>query len=76
MEYSVKKERKEGMKKRIFGILAALLLMVQVMPVMAAEGDNLSLDNKDFTFTDIDGGEVTTQSSGKPKLLVFFTPGC
>ena len=30
MEYSVKKERKEGMKKRIFGILAALLLMVQV----------------------------------------------
>ena len=64
------------MKKRIFGILAALLLMVQVMPVMAAEGDNLSLDNKAFTFTDIDGGEVTTQSSGRPKLFVFFNPGC
>ena len=64
------------MKRIILGFLAALLLMVQAMPVMAAEGDKLSLDNLSYTFTDIDGNEVTTQSSGKPKLLVFFRTGC
>lgn len=47
------------MKKRIFGILAALLLMVQVMPVMAEE-ESMSKDNLNYTFTDIEGNTVTT----------------
>lgn len=64
------------MKKRFFGILAALLLIVQVMPVAAAEGDTLSLDNLSYTFEDVEGNQVSLDSSGKPKLLVFFMTGC
>ncbi len=64
------------MKKKIFCLLSALLLMVQAMPVMAAEEDTMLVDNYLYTFTDIDGTEVTTQSSGKPKLVVFFMEGC
>ena len=66
------------MKKRFFGILVALLLIVQVMPVAAAEGDTLSLDNLSlpYSFDDIDGNPVSLDSSGKPKLLVFFMTGC
>lgn len=63
------------MKKRILGILAALLIMVQAMPVMAEE-ESISEDNLSYTFTDIDGVEVTTVSSGKPKLVVFFLRDC
>ncbi len=59
------------MKKRIFGILAALLLMVQVMPVMAEE-ESMSKDNLNYTFTDIEGNTVTTESNGIPKVIVFF----
>ncbi len=64
------------MKKSIFGILAALLLMVQAMPVMAATEETMSRDNLYVTYTDIEGNTVTTQSSGQPKLLVFFKVGC
>lgn len=67
--------KEEGMKKRFFGILAALLLIVQVMPVAAAE--ELPMENTiDMRFTDIDGNSVSTQGGGKPKLLVFFKVGC
>lgn len=64
------------MKKRFFGILVALLLIVQVMPVAAAEGDTLSLDNLSYTFEDVEGNQVSLDSSGKPKLLVFFKTDC
>ena len=64
------------MKKRFFGILAALLLIVQVMPVAAAEGDTLGLDNLSYSFEDVEGNQVSLDSSGKPKLLVFFMTGC
>lgn len=63
------------MKKRLFGILVALLLMVQAMPVAAA-GDTLSLDNLSYTFEDVEGNQVSLDSSGKPKLLVFFKTDC
>lgn len=68
--------KEEGMKKRFFGILAALLLIVQVMPVAAAEGDTLGLDNLSYSFEDVEGNQVSLDSSGKPKLLVFFMTGC
>lgn len=62
------------MRKRILGLLAAFLLIMPAMPVAAVE---VSQDNSiDYTFSDIDGGEITTQSEGKPKLLIFFKTGC
>lgn len=63
------------MKKRILGLLAAVLLTMPVMQVAAAE---VSQDNENInrTFSDIDGGEITTQSEGKPKLLIFFGKDC
>lgn len=62
------------MRKRILGLLAAFLL---IMPAMLVEAVEVSQDNSiDYTFSDIDGGEITTQSEGKPKLLIFFGTTC
>ncbi len=64
------------MKKKIFCLLSALLLMMQAMPIMAAEEDTMLVDNYLYTFTDIDGTEVTTQSNGKPKLVEIGRASC
>lgn len=63
------------MKKRILGLLVVLSLIIPVMPVAATE---VSQDNENVnrTFSDIDGGEITTQSEGRPKLLIFFGKDC
>lgn len=62
------------MRKRILGLLLALLLIMPAIPALAVE---VSVDNSvNYTFNDIDGGEITTQSEGKPKLLIFFKKGC
>lgn len=62
------------MKKKIIGLLAALMLAISVIPAAAAE---VSQDNNvDYTFDCIDGGQISTQSSGKPKLLIFFRTTC
>ena len=66
------------MKKRIFGILAALLLMVQVMPVMAEEIPE-GTDDFGYTFDGAnidDGGTMTTAADGKTKVTVLFKVGC
>lgn len=68
------KERKFLMKKRILGLLVAILLIVPFMSAIAA--DEVSCDNLNYTFTDIDGGDLPTKSEGKPKLLIFFMTGC
>lgn len=64
------------MKKRILCVLTALLLMIPSMSVMAAESSKLELDNLDYTFEGIDGGQISTQSNGKPRLLMFFNVTC
>ncbi len=66
------------MKKRIFGILAALLLMVQVMPVMAEEIPE-GTDDFGYTFDGAnidDGGTMTTAADGKTKVTVLFKVDC
>lgn len=62
------------MKKRILCVLTVLLLMIPSMSVMAAE--KLEQANLEYTFSNIDGGEITTKSEGKPKLIVFFMTSC
>lgn len=65
------------MKKKIVTILTALLLlMVPVIPAMAVEELPSGTSNIDANFFAIDGGMISTQSNGKPKLLVFFKVGC
>lgn len=63
------------MKKRIWIILAAFLFIMPSMPVAAA---GMSQENADKSgeFDCIDGGTVSTQSEGKPKVLVFFNTTC
>lgn len=62
------------MRKKILGLLAALMLTIPVLPVAAAE---MSEENTiSVNFTDIDGGTISTQSNGKPKLLIFFGVNC
>lgn len=63
------------MKKRILSLLLMLLLLLPAIPVEAAEVPE-GTANLDFSFTSIDGGSVSTQSSGKPKLIVFFMTQC
>lgn len=66
------------MKKRFLGILAALLLMVQVMPVMAQEMPE-GTDDFGYTFDGAnvdDGGTMTTVANGKTKVVVFFKVDC
>ena len=61
------------MKKKIVTILTALLLlMVPVIPAMAVEELPAGTSNIDANFFAIDGGMISTQSNGKPKLLIFF----
>lgn len=66
------------MKKRILGLLTALMLvlpMFPALPVAAAEVPE-GTENLSGTFDGIDGGTVSTQSEGKPKLVIFFKLGC
>lgn len=65
------------MKKKIVTILTALLLMiVPVIPAMAADQLPSGTENLDFSFTTIDGEQLSSQANGKPKLLVFFKVNC
>ena len=66
-------ERNNAMMKKILGLLAALL-MIPAIPATATEV--LQDNNVDYTFDCIDGGQISTQSSGKPKLLIFFRTTC
>lgn len=65
----------KGIKKGIGIIWAVFILAISVMPVSAA---GISQDNSGLygEFNCIDGGTLTTQSAGKPKILVFFTTTC
>lgn len=46
------------MRKRILGLLLAFLLIIPAIPALAVE---VSVDNSiNYTFNDIDGGEITT----------------
>lgn len=74
--YHTQKKGKDAMRKKILGLLAALMLTIPipVLPVAAAEMSEANTVNK--TFTDIDGGEISTQGGGKPKLLIFFKTDC
>jgi len=62
------------MKKVIRIMLVVFMLAIPMMSVAAAGiADNSTLYGE---FDCIDGGKVTTQSAGKPKILVFFTTTC
>ena len=63
------------MKKGISIILAVFMLIIPAMPVAAAE---VPTDNTKFNavFTSIDGETVTTQSEGRPKVIVYFKTTC
>lgn len=65
----------EKMRKRLLIMLAAIMLIIPAMSVSAA---GLSQDNSNLngTFDCIDGGTVSTQSGGKPKIIVFFKTTC
>lgn len=61
------------MKKGLLCIMAAMLLLLPALPAKAAEQVEVSEDNSgyDRTFTTLEGGEISTQSDGKDKVLIF-----
>lgn len=63
------------MKKRILGLLAAFMLLMPVLQVAAAEVPE-GTANLNYTFENIDGGEITTASNGKPKMVILFSHTC
>ena len=63
------------MKKKIFGLLAALMLVVPTLQVSAGELP-AGTSNLSYTFENVDGGEVTTTSDGKPKMVILFSHTC
>ncbi len=63
------------MKKRILGLLAAFILLMPVLQVAAAEVPE-GTENLSYTFENVDGGEVTTTSDGKPKMVILFSHTC
>lgn len=63
------------MKKRILGLLAAFILLMPVLQVAAAEVPE-GTKNLSYTFENVDGGEVTTTSDGKPKMVILFSHTC
>ena len=63
------------MKKKIFGLLAALMLVVPTLQVSAGELPT-GTSNLSYTFENVDGGEVTTTSDGKPKMVILFSHTC
>ena len=66
------------MKKGLLCIMTALLLILPAIPAKAAEIVEITDDNSayDRTFTTLDGGEISTQSNGKSKVLIFFSTEC
>lgn len=59
------------------GILYVLAMFLWLLPAMPAAASGLPCNNPvDAVFTCIDGGEISTQCSGKPKVLVFYDAGC
>lgn len=66
------------MKKGLLCIMTALLLILPAIPAKAAEIVEVTDDNSayDRTFTTLEGGEISTQSNGKSKVLIFFRTGC
>lgn len=62
------------MKKGLLCIMTALLLILPAIPAKAAEIVEIADDNSayDRTFTTLEGGEISTQSNGKSKVLIFF----
>lgn len=64
------------MKKGILCLLAVFLLMI---PAIRAEAVEVSEDNAEFDYTfesTTEGEEISTQSDGKSKVLIFFSTGC
>ncbi len=66
------------MKKGLLCIMTALLLILPAIPAKAAEIVEITDDNSayDRTFTTLEGGEISTQSNGKSKVLIFFSTEC
>ena len=67
------------MKKRLFALLAALLLMVLVSGCALAAGHRVGDKVEDFTVTLADGTVFSLSESlaeGKPVLLNFWASWC
>lgn len=66
------------MKRGLLCIMTALLLILPAIPAKAAEIVEITDDNSayDRTFTTLEGGEISTQSNGKSKVLIFFSTEC
>lgn len=65
-------------KKWIALFLALCLVLCNAGAAFAAEGDGgqAGASNPDYSFTAIDGSKVSTKAEGKPKVLLFYRPGC
>ena len=53
-------------------------MILPAIPAKAAEIVEITDDNSayDRTFTTLEGGEISTQSNGKSKVLIFFSTEC
>jgi len=49
-----------------------------ITPTMQVSAEEVAAGtaNLNYTYDNIDGGSISTQSNGKPKILVFFKVGC
>lgn len=59
-------------------LLAVCLVLCSTGAAFAAEGDEgeTGIANLEYSFTAIDGSKVSAKAEGKPKVLLFYRPGC
>lgn len=66
--------RYKFVRKWIAILLAVCLVFGSAGFAFAAE--QAGIENPDYSFTAIDGSTVSTKAEGKPKVLLFYRPGC
>lgn len=78
-ERSYKKIIVEGKDKMRKGILCLLVVFLLMIPVIQAEAVEVSENNAQFEYrfeSVIEGEDISTQSDGKSKVLIFFSTEC
>ncbi len=74
----IQNSKKTGKNRIRAGAVSLLMALMLILPAIPASAAEVSEDNSnyDYTFQNIDGGTISTQSGGSCKMLVFFSRTC